>query len=141
MIKKIRYSLFLALTLAILPMAIAAAEEEPKTFYSVSYSGAMVLNKTIEIGIDHRGVKLEAITFSGDEALVVTWNRTPSGVKAHAAIALFDAKNQLVGAESDSRATSIRSGKQGNFKIRFKKFLSDFSGVARFQVVFVIVES
>ena len=140
MIKKIRCSLFLALTLAILPMAVGAAEEEPKTFHSVSYSGAMVLDKTIEIGIDHRGVKLEAITFSGDEALVVTWNRTPSGVKAHAAVALFDAKNQLVAAESDSRATGIRSGKQGNFKIRFKKFLSDFSGVARFHVVFVIVE-
>jgi len=140
MIRKARLSLFVLIAMVVLPGTIAGAQEKPKTYYPASYSGNFVGNKIIEIGLDHRGVKVEAITFSGNEALLVTWNRTPSGVKANAAVALFDTKNQLIAAESDSRAGGIRSGKQGNFKIKFKKFLPDFTGVARFHLVFVIEE-
>jgi hypothetical protein len=128
------------LAIVIFPVPAVTGEQKTKTFHPVSYTGKMLVDKTIEIGIDHRGVKLEAITFSGDEALLVTWNRTPNGVKASAGVALFDAQNRLVAAESDSRPGGIRSGKQGNFKISFKKYLTDFSSVARFHVVFVIEE-
>lgn len=138
--KKIKFSLFILVAMVFLPMAIAAGEEKPKTYHRASYSGKMIVDKIIEIGLDHKGVKLEAITFSGNEALLIAFNRTPSGVKANVGVALFDEKNQLIAAESDSRATGIRSGKQGNFKIKFKKFLSGFKGVARFYLVFVIVE-
>ena len=137
---RIKTTLLFLVAVVIVPLALASGQEKPKTYYPVSYGGAMEVNKIIEIGLDHRGVKIEAITFSGNEALLVTWNRTPSGVKASVGVALFDAKNQLIAAESDSRATGIRSGKQGNFKIKFKKFLSDFSKVARFHLVFVIEE-
>ena len=140
MTTRIRLWVALLLAIVIFPVTLVMAEEKAKTFYPVSYGGNMVVDKTVEIGIDHRGVKVEAITFSGTEALLVTWNRTPNSVKASAGVALFDDKNRLVAAESDSRPGGIRSGKQGNFKISFKKYLADFSSVARFQVVFVIEE-
>jgi hypothetical protein len=140
MVKGIRLWVALLVAVVIFPVAVVTGEEKAKTFHPISYSGNMLVDKTIEIGIDHRGVKLEAITFSGNEALLVTWNRTPNRVKAGAGVALFDDKNRLVAAESDSRPGGISSGKQGNFKIDFKKFLADFSSVARFQVVFVIEE-
>ena len=95
----------------------------------------------MQIGRDHKGIKLEAITFSGDEATVIVWNRTPNGVKGHVGIALYDKKNQLIAAESDSasmvrKVTKIRSGKQASLKVKFKKFVPNFKGVAKYRLVF-----
>lgn len=136
--KTIKFFLLILVAMMILPMAMATGEEKPRTLSRVSHSGKMVINKIIQIDIDHKGVKLDAVTFSGDEALLVAWNGRPSSVKASAAIALFDANNRLIAAESNSG--SIRSGKQANFKIKFKKFLLDFKGVTHFHLVFVIEE-
>ena len=121
------------------------AAEAPKNFSRISHTGKVIVDKPVELALDHKGVKLESISFSGDEALVIVWNRTPKAVKGHIGIALFDAKGRLVAAESDAQSVtraiaSIRSGKQTNFKVRFKKFLSDFEGVAQYRLVFAIVE-
>lgn len=141
MFNNIRFSLFV-LAAMIIPMAVGAATKAPATYSRITHSGKVIPGKLIEIGVNHRGVKLEAITFSGDQAVVIVWNRTPNGVKGHVGIALFDKKNRLIAAESDSQSiarsmTKIRSGKQANFKVKFKKFVSDFKGVARYRLVFV----
>ena len=123
----------------------AKAADAPKSFSRISHTGKLFIDKTVELALDHKGVKLESISFSGDEALVIVWNRTPKAVKGNIGIALFDAKGRLVAAESDVQSVtraiaSIRSGKQTSFKVRFKKFLSDFEGATQYRLVFVIVE-
>ena len=142
MVKIIKFSLVLLLVaMMVLPTAIAIGDEKQKTYYRVFHSGKILIDKPIEISVDLKGVKLESIFFSGNEALVIVWNRTPSTVKAHIAIALFDDKNQLIAAEAESsKAIGIRSGKQANYKFKFKNFISDFKGVTRFHLVFVIVK-
>jgi len=141
MMKRMRLAVLLLAAVVVFPMAAFGQEEKVITFYPASFTSAMMTDKIIDIDIDHRGVKLGAITFSGNEALLTVWNRSPNRVKANAAVALFDQKNRLIAAQSDSKAGGVGAGKQGNFKICFKKFLSDFSGVAHFHLVFVIQES
>jgi hypothetical protein len=141
MVKRIKFSVALLLVvMVVIPMAVATGDEKTKT-YRVSYSGKMVVDKPIDIGRDLKGVKLESIYFSKNEALVIVWNRTPSRVKAHVAIALFNDKNRLIaaGAES-SKPIGIRSGKQANYKFKFKNFVSSFKGVSRFHLAFVVVK-
>jgi hypothetical protein len=140
MMRRMRLTVLLVAAMVVFPMAAFGGEEEV-SFYPASFTSAMVTDKIIDIDIDHRGVKLGAITFSGNEALLTVWNRSPNRVKANAAVALFDQKNRLIAAESDSKAGGVGAGKQGNFKINFKKFLSDFSGISHFHLVFVIQES
>ena len=140
MMRRMRLTVLLVAAMVVFPMAALGGEEEV-SFYPASFTSAMVTDKIIDIDIDHRGVKLGAITFSGNEALLTVWNRSPNRVKANAAVALFDQKNRLIAAESDSKAGGVGAGKQGNFKINFKKFLSDFSGISHFHLVFVIQES
>lgn len=137
---------FLALAVtAVFAIPSARAAEAPKTFSHISHTGKVIVDKPVELTLVHKGVKLESISFSGNEALIIVWNRTPKAVKGHIGIALFDPKGRLVAAESDAQSVtraiaSIRSGKQTNFKVRFKKFLSDFEGVAQYRLVFAIVE-
>ena len=142
MVKRIKFSLVLLLVaMMVFPMTIAIGDEKPKTYHRVSYSGKMLVDTPIDIGIDLKGVKLESIFFSGNEALAIVWNRTPSRVKAYVAIALFDDKNRLIAADAESsKPIGIRSGKQANYNFKFKNFISDFKGVSRFHLVFVVVK-
>ncbi len=139
-----RIKSFLALlfvVMMVVPMAVAVGDEKPKTYYRVSYSGKMLVDKPIDIGKDLKGVKLESIFFSKNEALVIVWNRTPSRVKAHVAIALFDDKNRLIAAGVElSRPIGIRSGKQANYTFKFKDFTSDLKKFSRFHLAFVVVK-
>ncbi len=123
------------------PMALTAATEKPVNYSRMTHGGKVVVGKAISIGREHKGVKVEAITFSGAEATVLVWNRTPNGITGHVGIALYDKKNRLIAAASDStsvmrKMTKIRSGKQANFKVKFKKFLPNFKGVAKYRLVF-----
>ncbi len=123
------------------PMALTAGTEKPVNYSRMTHGGKVVVGKAMNIGREHKGVKLEAITFSGAEATVIVWNRTPNGVVGHVGIALYDKKNRLIAAASDStsvmrKMTKIRSGKQANFKVKFKKFLANFKGVAKYRLVF-----
>ncbi len=140
MVRLAKFSILALAIVMILPLAADAAKTS--TMYRVSHFGKVVVGKPIEIGLDHKGVKMETITFSEDEVTVLLWNRTPSSVKGHVGVALFDQKNRLMAAESDSQSitrtfTNIRPGKQANLKVKFKKFLSSFKGVAKYQVVLV----
>lgn len=141
MFARMRLSAFILVAM-ILPMAVTAATTAPATFSRITHSGKVITGKSMEIGKDHKGVKLEAITFSGDEAVVIVWNRTPTSVKGHIGIALYDKKKRLIAAESDSQSLTrsmmkIRAGKTANFKIKFKKFMPNFKGVATYRLVFV----
>ena len=143
MVKKkvILYVLFaVAVALIVGPIAMADEGEKIKTFHRASWAGNVVMDKPIEIAKDIQGVKVESIYFSGDQALIIVWNRTPKLVKANVGVALFDQHNNLLASEADSHPIGIRSGKQGNFKIKFKKFLADCKEAARFHLVFVIVK-
>jgi hypothetical protein len=140
MFAKIKLPAFFLIAMMV-PMALTAGTEKSVNYSRITHSGKVVVGKSMQIGRDHKGVKLEAITFSGDEATVIVWNRTPNGVNGHVGIALYDAKNRLIAAESDSasmmrKVTKIRSGKQANFKVKFKKFLPNFKGVAKYRLVF-----
>ena len=141
MMKRMRLAILLVAAVVVFPMAAFGQEEKVITFYPASFTSAMMTDKIIDIDIDHRGVKLGAITFSGNEALLTVWNRSPNRVKANAAVALFDQKNRLIAAQADSKAGGVGAGKQGNFKVDFKKFLADFSGISHFHLVFVIQET
>ncbi len=145
MIKNTLLSFLVLAVTAVFVIPSAKAAEAPKNFSRISHTGKVIVDKPVELALDHKGVKLESISFSGDEALVIVWNRTPKAVKGHIGIALFDPKGRLVAAESDAQSVtraiaSIRSGKQTGFKVRFKKFLSNFEGVAQYRLVFAIVE-
>jgi hypothetical protein len=123
------------------PMALTAATEKQVNYSRMTHGGKVVVGKAMDIGREHKGIKVEAITFSGNEAIVIVWNRTPNGVTGHVGIALYDKKNRLIAAQSDStsvmrKMTKIRSGKQANFKVKFKKFLPNFKGVAKYRLVF-----
>jgi hypothetical protein len=123
------------------PMALTAATDKPVNYSRITHGGKVVVGKSMNIGRDLKGVKLEAITFSGAEATVIVWNKRTTGVAGHVGIALYDKKNRLIAAESDStsvmrKMTKIRSGKQANFKIKFRKFLPNFKGVAKYRLVF-----
>ncbi len=107
----------------------------------ITHSGKVIPGKSIEVGLDYKGIKIDAITFSGNEAIVVVWNTRTEGVRAHVGIALFDKKNRLIAAESDSQSITrkvmkIRAGKTANFKVKFKKFVANFKGVAKYRLVF-----
>ncbi len=133
----------LLLAAALVPsLAVTAGAKEPVTYSRIIHSGNMVADKPIEIALDLNGVKLEAITFSGNEAVVVVWNRTPVGVTAHVGIALYDEQDQLIAAESDSQSikrtlSKIKPGKAVNLKIKFKKFIPDFKNIAHYKLVLV----
>ena len=140
MVKRIKFSLALLLVVMMaVPMAVVVGDEKPKTYHRVSYSGKMLVDKPIDIGIDLKGIKLESIFFSENEALVIVWNRTPSRVKAYVAIALFNDKNRLIAAGAkSSKPIGIRSGKQANYNFKFKNFISDLKEVSRFHLAFVV---
>ncbi|MFQ5995332.1 MAG: hypothetical protein ACE5K1_09570 [Acidiferrobacterales bacterium] len=143
MTARTKVSTFFVLALvAMMVLPLGADAKKATSMYRMSHFGKFAFNKPIEIGSKLKGVKLETITFSGDEAMVIIWNRNASSVKAHVGVALFDKKNRLMAAQSDSTSmarsiTSVRAGKQANFKIKFKKFLKGFYGVAKYQVVLV----
>ena len=123
------------------PMALTAATDKPVNYSRITHGGKVVVGKSMNIGRDHKGIKLEASTFSGSEATVLVWNKRATGVAGHVGIALYDKKNRLIAAESDStsvmrKMTKIRSGKQANFRVKFKKFLPNFKGVAKYRLVF-----
>ncbi len=139
--KRISFSLLLAAAL-VLSLTITTDAKEPVSYGRIAHTGTMVTDKPIEIALDLNGVKLEAITFSGNEAVAVVWNTTPHSVAAHIGIALYDENDELIAAESDTQSIAralvkIKSGKAANLKIKFKKFVSDFKDIARYRLVFV----
>lgn len=112
------------------------------SIHRVTHAGNVILDKPIEVGVDNRGIRVETITFSGDEALVVVYNRTPRPVKAHLGIALYDERDDLLAAESDAASftrtfSDVRAGKQEHFKVKFGKFLVNFDGASKYALVFV----
>ena len=140
MFARIKLPAFFLIAMMI-PMALTAGTDKPVNYSRMTHGGKVIVGKSMDIGRAHKGIKLEAITFSGDEATVIVWNKTPNGVTGHVGIALYDRKNRLIAAESDSasvmrKMTKIRSGKQANLKVKFKKFLSNFKGVAKYRLVF-----
>ena len=142
MTRKAKLSIFFLALAAMVLVPVTADAEKETTLHRLTHVGRVVLDHPIEIGKDNKGVKLETITFSGDEAIVIIWNRTPASVKAHVGLALYDKRNYLLAAESDAASftrtfTNIRAGKQANFKIKFDKFMPNFKGVAKYALVFI----
>ena len=61
----------LVMTLSVLALCPFAVDAKTNvTTHRVTHAGKVILDKPIEVGVDNRGVKVETITFSGDEALV-----------------------------------------------------------------------
>lgn len=133
---------FAALFIVMLSPTAVAAEKKAVKWSKTTHVGRVVAGKPIELGIDNKGVKLESIAFSETEAVVIVWNRTPESVKGHVGLALYDKRNVLLAAESDSTSftrtfTQIRSGKQATFKVSFDKFMTSMDGVDKYALVFV----
>jgi hypothetical protein len=130
--------------LLLVPAAVRA--EKYKVHDRISVGGEVGEGDVVDLGIDHSGVRLEAISFDEDEASLIVWNRTASKVNLNAGLALFDEGGVLVAAESDDRPLtrsifSIKSGKQATLKFTFKKFLSHVSEAKQFRLVVAIVET
>lgn len=134
----------LAAGLLLLPGVTVA--EKYKTHDRVSVGGKVTQGTPIDLGIEHQGVKLEAITFEEDEATLIVWNKTTGKVNVNAGLALFDEGGLLIAAQSDDRPMtrsifSIRSGKQANLKFKFGKFLSYIPEESQFRLVVALVET
>lgn len=108
-----------------------------------SFSGKMTSNTPIDVGLEVRGVKLESVYFGDNmQALLIFWNRSPNTVRPEVGIALFDKSGKLLGTgyQGDTfRRKAVGAGKKMNYKLYFDKFISDYSKVASFQLVFSIV--
>lgn len=142
MIRKSGLSIFLATLFVLVLFPINVDAKKDINMHRVTHAGKVILDKPIEIGVDNRGVRVETITFSGDEALVVVYNRTPRPVKAHIGLALYDNHDDLLAAESEATSftrtfSDVRAGKQANFKIKFGKFIVNFDGASTYALVFV----
>ncbi|MBL4865262.1 MAG: hypothetical protein JKY67_02670 [Pseudomonadales bacterium] len=111
---------------------------------SLTYSHKMAPATPIDIGLELQGVKVESIYFSENmEALAILWNKTPMTVRPEIGVALFDKSGKLIGTGQSSakfKSSSIRAGKQKNYTLQFDKFLNDYKNVAKFQLIFSIVE-
>ena len=136
----------LVMTLSVLALCPFAVDAKTNvTMHRVTHAGKVILDKPIEVGVDNRGVKVETITFSGDEAFVVIYNRTPRPVKAHLGIALYDEHGDLLAAESDAASftrtfSDVRAGKQEHFKVKFGKFMFNFDSASKYALVFVTLD-
>lgn len=124
----------------------SAGAEKYKVYDRISVGGEVTEGDLIDLGIDHGGVKLEAISFDEDEATLIVWNRTPGKVNVNAGLALFDKGGLLIAAESDDRPLtrsifSIKPGKQANLKFKLKKFLGHLAEASSFRLVVAIVET
>ena len=75
MTRKAKLSIFFLALAAIVLLPVTADAKKETTLHRLTHVGRVVLDKPIEIGKDNKGVKLETITFSGDEAIVIIWNR------------------------------------------------------------------
>ncbi len=118
------------------------AEKAPTKWSKATHVGRVITGKPIQLGIDNKGIKIESIAFNENEAVVIVWNRTPDSVKGHVGLALYDNRNHLLAAESDSASftrtfTQIRSGKQATFKVSFDKFMPTMKGADKYALVFV----
>lgn len=122
--------------------AVAATKNEVKG--SITYSHKMVTGSPIDVGLEVRGVKLESLYFSENmEALVILWNKTPVSVHPEVGIALFDKSGKLLGTGTKSSklgSSNVRAGKQKNYTLQFDRFMNDYSKVAKFQLIFSIIE-
>jgi len=111
---------------------------------ALTYTGKMTPNSPIDVGLDVRGVKLESIFFGDNmEALVILWNKTPATVRPEVGIGLFDKSGTLLAtgyASSKFSSSTVRAGKQKNVTLRFDKFIENYQNVAKFQLVFSVVE-
>jgi hypothetical protein len=140
---RIRAVSALITTLAVLALfPFNADAKKDIAMHRVTHAGKVILDKPIEVGVDNQGVRVETITFSGDEALVVVYNRTPRPVKAHLGIALYDERDDLLAAESDAASftrtfSDMRAGKQEHFKVKFSKFMVNFDGASKYALVLV----
>lgn len=142
MIRKCAVSILFTTIASFVLFSFNTDAKQNVSIHRVTHAGNVILDKPIEVGVDNRGVRVETITFSGDEALVVVYNRTPRPVKAHLGIALYDERGDLLAAESDAASftrtfSDVRAGKQEHFKVKFGKFMVNFDGASKYALVFV----
>lgn len=142
--KSISFFVYGVISLAIFFAPVGVyAKSKTEILGAVSYQRSMIAGTPIEVGIRLKGVKLESIFFGKNEALVILWNKTPESVKPNIGIALFDRRGKLVATGFDSRTFKmpLRAGKQGNYKLRFDKFISNYKAVASFKLVFSLTKT
>ena len=133
----------LIISLFTLSAGAVSAANKYEVIEAQSFSGKMTGNTPIDVGLEVRGVKLESVYFGDDmQALLIFWNRSPTTVRPEVGIALFDKSGKLLGTgyQGDAfRRKAVGAGKKMNYKLYFDKFISDYSKVASFQLVFSIV--
>lgn len=142
MIRKSGLSILLATLFMLVLFPFNVDAKKDINLHRVTHVGKVIRDKPTEVGVDNKGVMVETITFSGDEALVVVYNRTPRPVKAHIGLALYDEHDDLLAAESDAASftrtfSDVRAGRQVNFKVKFGKFMVNFDGASKYALVFV----
>lgn len=120
-----------------MPMLAGAAEQAAAKAAASKgmFSGAMVQDRPIDIGIDVRGVKMESVYFNGTEAMVILWNRSSKPARTVVDVAVFNKEGKMiaVGQKKFSLAgSSIRAGKQANVNLDFSGYLPNFSEAASF---------
>lgn len=126
-----------------LPALASDAPAQKGVVGNGSFSGALVLDQPIEMGIDVKGVKMQSVYFSGTEAMVILWNRRPQSTKVTVDVAVYDKAGKMVavGQKKFSLvAGTIRAGKQANYNFDFSSYLSSMSEAAAFSAVFSVAE-
>ncbi len=127
--------------LLFLPTVVLAASYEVSSVKT--YSAPMKAGQPLDVGLEVKGVKLESIFFDqNQEALLILWNKTPTKVRPEIGVALFDNKGRLLATGYRTKrvgAQMIRPGKQKNYRLKFDKFIEDYTKVAKFQLVFSLI--
>lgn len=133
----------LIISLFTLSAGAVSAANKYEVIEAQSFSSKMTGNTPIDVGLEVRGVKLESVYFGDNmQALLIFWNRSPTTVRPEVGIALFDKSGKLLGTgyQGDAiRRKAVGAGKKMNYKLYFDKFISDYSKVASFKLVFSIV--
>ena len=134
----------LVISLLTLSAGAVSAATKFEVIEAQSFSSKMIGNIPIDVGLEVRGVKLESVYFDDNlQALAIFWNRSPNTVRPEVGIALFDKSGKLLGTgyQGDAiRRKAVGAGKKMNYKLYFDKFISDYSKVASFKLVFSIIE-
>lgn len=132
----------------LLLMALGVAQaagnnvEASKSFYSKFAS-----NTPIDVNLQVRGVTLGSVYFSGGDqtALAIVQNKTPQVVTPKVGVSVYDGQGNLLGVGEYQKqgvfsSESVKAGEQANVNLDFSGFVSDFSKVATFKLVFSVRE-
>lgn len=110
---------------------------------ATAWGGKVTLNQPLPTPVEVDGVKVESVFFSGDEALVIIWNKGTHSVDVALGLALFDGKGRLLATGRDVSGlrlggNGVRPGRQATFRFAFDDFVGNVGNARTFQLALAL---